>query len=233
MGQGYSKEETLKRLERAVGAPESLYASDCVKWSGVVSGGKESYSELIAGALLEKVDGLKTNILSICRPDYSVPSHHDKPIRKEELFAKSLVGAELPLLGKIIDFQLPLKRVRKESGAGKSRIGKVDLISYRQGKSPAVYLIEFKNWNNSTDSLLRSVLEIHTYYCQLDKDAFDRYLAKHKYPKAGVRKALLLGKGCLAYEQAKALKETSALSKLIKALGVEIFFLDLNIQASC
>lgn len=79
---------------------------------------------------------------------------------------------------------------------------------------------------------MRSVLEIHTYSCQLDKDAFERYLVKRKLAKASVRKALLLAKGCLAYEQAKALKETSAVSKLMKELGVEVFFIELNIMAT-
>ena len=61
-----------------------------------------------------------------------------------------------PVIGNVIDFEIPLKQ--KESSFG----GEIDLISYKDDK---LYLIELKRmkYGNSCERLFRAILEILTY----------------------------------------------------------------------
>ena len=63
--------------------------------------------------------------------------------------------------GKVFDYQIPLKRSRKDEG-----VGKIDLVSISEdGKK--VFLLELKK-KDSKESMLRCVMEAYTYSKQLD-----------------------------------------------------------------
>ena len=105
------------------------------------------------------------------RLNYLVDSHTDtfdeatyqerknKPyFRKEEWICKRCKGQVYNSVGEIIDYQVPLKHSQKCSG-----LGKVDLLSQ---KGSVAYLLEVKTREN-TESPLRAIMEIYTYWKQL------------------------------------------------------------------
>ncbi|MBP7088790.1 MAG: hypothetical protein KBB01_05790 [Candidatus Omnitrophica bacterium] len=229
----YSKEKTIAELHKSLQHLYQLYNAKCINWSGKVLGAKEEYSEVISAELLdlgiEKL--MREEIKPIGRPNYHVDSHQkqvsrSKTNREEENFAKSLVWLKLERLGEILDFQIPLKNKKSD------KAGKIDLVSYKHDNLPVSYIIELK-YSNNKETLLRSVLEITTYYCQLNKDKFLKSFEKFRnLTKEDIKKAVLLMKGASAYYEAKEeLTKKPKLTELIKKLGVEIFLLEYNVSS--
>ena len=86
------------------------------------------------------------------------------PNQDEELMAKNLyLRKELDYLGKIMDYQTPIPNSKEDKG-----VGAVDLLAYYE-KDKLLSIIELKN-NKNTETLLRAILEICTYYYQLDRE---------------------------------------------------------------
>lgn len=151
----------------------NLYNEDIVKWTGPLnpSGERPYYSNYIAEKLLEKCNlkNLFSQIEGNKRDDYFVKSHNGSiekfTNRKEEIFAKSLFGHNIGHLGKVIDYQMPLKKVQADS------LGKVDLVSLNANNNTA-YLIELKLnlAGRDEETVLRAALEIETYYHAINKN---------------------------------------------------------------
>lgn len=76
--------------------------------------------------------------------------------RREEWICKRCKGESFNFIGKIVDYQVPLKHKHSQECSG---LGKVDLLS--QNGSVA-YLLEVKTREN-TESPLRAIMEIYTY----------------------------------------------------------------------
>ena len=157
-----------------------LYNDRIVNWSGKTSDSKEYYTEVISESLVKKMEDndLFENISQIDRGNYKVDSHYGEisitdTNRNEENMAKNLLWTCIGHLGNVFDFQVPLKAKITDSA------GKIDLISLTNDKSTA-YIIELKTENNKRETLLRAVLEIHTYYCQLNKGNFINSFEEYK-----------------------------------------------------
>jgi hypothetical protein len=234
MGDKHSKSDTTKKVKAAMeNNLMELYKQHCIKWRGISPDG-ELYSEIIAQELLkanlaQKLQSIKT----IKRPDYKVVNHDgksEKPTnRREEIFAKELLGKTLNTIGQIKDYQVPLKSFRSDKG-----VGKIDLISYSQEKSePACYLIELKYKNNKTDTLLLSVLEIATYYQLLDKINFIKSY-KSDLPNLkleNIRKAVLVFEKSSQHLEIEELQKGNrpCLRELVKELAVDLFLIKCDV----
>ena len=226
----YSRKDTVNKLQEALSKPNQLYNCDCINWSGRTSDSEDYYSEVISEYLLNAgIENLRSKIDVINRSNYRVNSHENvvsrnRTNRLEENFAKSLVWFDIEPLGEIIDFQIPLKKTKKDEA------GKIDLISYKDDDSSAAYIIELK-YKGNKETLLRAALEIFTYHCQLNKKEFlQSFEAYKKLGPEAIRKAILLGKGSYAYDEAKeGLVEKPNLKELIKKMGVSIFLFEYNI----
>ena len=232
----YSREETIKDFDKASKDIKRLYQEDCINRKGKTNDTDEYYTEIFSEQLLHmKVGELEENISQINRPNYKVGSHSktvskNNTNRREENFAKSMLWSEIEKLGEIIDFQIPLKKPGANAAINKG-VGKIDLISFNKGK-PSAYIIELKD-NQNKETLLRAILEIFTYYCQLNKgnfiDSFEEYTDNCLEPE-NIKKAVLLGKDSLGAIEANELKNRLKLKKLIKVLGVEIFEYDFKVE---
>lgn len=108
------------------------------------------------------------------------PEHHYKPEHAIEygLFWKQnkTTAFDFGCLGKILDHQVPLLDTDSRKNCG----GEIDLVSTNQD---IMYLLELKCKNN-TESILRCVLEIYTYYCRIKdlshfKSSFNLPSASH------------------------------------------------------
>ncbi len=218
MGKSYDKKTLDVFLSDSMNDISTLYKQGYINYKGNVKDSNTPYIEYLA-EYLNKSENYKIfgKIKNIDR-ESSYKVVHAKTgtkhsNRHEEIFARSLCGKKFDVIGKFIDYQIPLK------GTMKDIAGKIDLISDNKKE---VYLIEFKYGNNK-ESLLRSVLEIATYYQFLNKDKFKRdYMILQN---VDIKKAVLISRETQAYSDFGRLKSLPQLSTLIRNLKVSIFLI--------
>ena len=197
-----------------------------MNYRGVTSDTKERYEDITAEFVLDNL-AVFENIKTIERQSSYKTKGHEQLIpdddkineikkgavrRQEEWLAKSMYGKSYENLGKVIDFQVPIKDVRD------NKAGKVDLISFSESDS-ALYFLEFKK-PDSKETLMRCVLEAYTYYKQVNhaKLLSDFEFSAH----SNIIPAVLI------YKQSFAATSLSnlPLQKLRNALGISIFLIN-------
>lgn len=147
----------------------SFYKTSIVNYRGYVTGEKKItenlYTERIAKSILEHDLLTEWNSLMPVRENHFVPDHSKEceciisTNRKEEILAKLLYRqGDVVGLGKILDYQTPLKEKKSDS------YGKIDLLSYNK-KDNLISVVELKYRPSVSDeTLLRCILEAYTYY---------------------------------------------------------------------
>lgn len=219
----YSEDKTKKQLDIDAKKINNLYKSACVNWQGITSDTNAKYTEIISQELVDKriTDQLKTIKQVTRNRSYNVnhSNHFNNVIsnREEEHFAKKLQGKTLEDLGKIINYQIPLK-----NGITNKGLGKIDLISFNKSDN-TLYLIELKYQGNK-ETLLRASLEIFTYFmvvdkCKLIKDFFPNKTEVRIIP------AVLVVPKCNAYNELLEVesKKRPQLEHLANELGIKFF----------
>ena len=169
----YSKDEIIKKLEVAKSEMWKFYSQDFVNYRGKTSDKeRDYYTEIIAEWLLDNIE-LFNDIKMISRENsYKVDSHDGKiknkdSRREEEIIAMKLFdfsqnqGKVFDIIGKIIDYQTPLKNVRGD------KAGKIDLLAYNENEK-TLRILELKK-PDSKETMLRCVLEAYTYLKVVDK----------------------------------------------------------------
>lgn len=171
----YSKDEIIKKLEVAKSEMWKFYSQDFVNYRGKTSDKeRDYYTEIIAKWLLDNIE-LFNDIKMISRENsYKVDTHdgkikNEKSEREEEIIAMKLFdssqnqGKVFDIIGKIIDYQTPLKNVRGD------KAGKIDLLAYNEKENPkTLRILELKKLD-SKETMLRCVLEAYTYLKIVDK----------------------------------------------------------------
>lgn len=171
----YSKDEIIKKLEVAKSEMWKFYSQDFVNYRGKTSDKeRDYYTEIIAEWLLDNIE-LFNDIKMISRENsYKVDTHdgkikNEKSEREEEIIAMKLFdssqnqGKVFDIIGKIIDYQTPLKNVRGD------KAGKIDLLAYNEKENPkTLRILELKKLD-SKETMLRCVLEAYTYLKIVDK----------------------------------------------------------------
>lgn len=147
----------------------NFYKTSIVNYRGYVTGEKKItenlYTERIAKSILEHDLLTEWNSLMPVRENHFVPDHSKEceciisTNRKEEILAKLLYRqGDVVGLGKILDYQTPLKEKKSDS------YGKIDLLSYNK-KDNLISVVELKYRPSvSNETLLRCILEAYTYY---------------------------------------------------------------------
>jgi len=218
---------------------DTFYKEKFNNYIGKTSDTEEYYSEIIAAELLntpEFFDKIKSIKRESIGKSYLTKSHHDgtfsineKSNRHEEKFAKLLFDKNnnYSSLGKIIDFQVPLKDKQKD------KAGKIDLISFDKNNS-TLYLIELK-YGENTETLLRAILEIYTYYKIVDEgklknDFKNLLLEASDFEKIQVKPAVMLVKDlekkhCKSFLELEEIKkgERINLKKLAAKMNITFF----------
>ena len=218
----YSKNEILEEIQDMV----NFYKRKVVNYRGKTSD-KEGYyyTEIIAKWLLNNIE-LFNDIKMISRENsYKVDSHDGKiknkdSRREEEIIAMKLFdfsqnqGKVFDIIGKIIDYQTPLKNVQTDD------VGKIDLLAYNK-KEKILRILELKR-PGSKETMLRCVLEAYTYLKILDKT---KLLKDFELPEDTVIKAcpfVFYGK-----EQYREMQQDREhLKDLIEKLGIEVIYLE-------
>ena len=219
----YTREEIIKKLQDSSKDMSTLYTQTFINYTGKTTDTKEKYTEVIAEWLLNNID-LLYKIKKITRlSSYKVDTHDGKhnnqnSNRLEEIMAIEIFNQKsLNILGKVLDYQTPLKNERDD------KAGKIDIVSYNKDIK-TVYLLELKKEDNE-ETMLRCVLEIFTYSKTLDKDKF---LEDFNLPKDTKIKAspLVFFNGSQHKEMVDG--NNKYLKDLIKKLEIELFYISKN-----
>ena len=154
--------------EKASKDMNTFYSQPFINYSKTVKGGNVFYTEVIAKWLLEHSDCFG-GISEIKRRNPYIMDHtgeiKKETFRVEEITAKRIfnTGKDYGEIGKIVDYQVPLKDTRDNKG-----VGKIDLLSVNEEQECA-YILEFKK-KDSPETMLRCVLEGYTYLRQVCKE---------------------------------------------------------------
>lgn len=222
MAKGYKKDEIINKLENLKDI-STLYKEDFINYRGDTTDTKEKYTEVIAEWLIKNFN-LFDNIKKITRQSsYKVDTHDGKhnnqnSNRLEEIMAIEIFNQKsLNILGKVLDYQTPLKNERDD------KAGKIDIVSYNKDIK-TVYLLELKKEDNE-ETMLRCVLEIFTYSKTLDKDKF---LEDFNLPKDTKIKAspLVFLNGSQYKEMVEG--DSKFLKQLMDKLDIEPFYITKN-----
>ena len=225
MGKVYSKDEIIKMIEEAKSDMKNFYKKEFVNYSGKTSDTKEYYTEIIAEWLLDNFYLFDTIKMISRESSYNVKTHDgkikdEKSNREEEKIAMKLFDASqnkgwiFDKIGKIIDYQTPLKNVQTD------KAGKIDLLAYNKD-TKTLRILELKK-PDSDETMLRCVLEAYTYLKIVDKT---KLLKDFSLPEKTIVKAcpFVFFEG----EQYKEMQEGSRehLKELMKKLDVEPIYL--------
>ena len=173
MGKKYSKEEIIKKLEASKSEMGQFYSEDFLNYISETSDKEGDYTEIIAGWLLDNIELFNEIKLITREKSYKVKTHdgiikNEESKREEEKIAMKLFdssknrGKVFDIIGKIIDYQTPLKNVRGD------KAGKIDLLAYNENEK-TLRILELKR-PDSKETMLRCVLEAYTYLKVVDKD---------------------------------------------------------------
>ena len=224
MGKKYSKEEIIKKLEVAKSEMGQFYSEDFLNYISETSDKEGDYTEIIAGWLLDNIELFNEIKLITREKSYKVKTHdgiikNEESKREEEKIAMKLFdssknrGKVFDIIGKIIDYQTPLKNVRGD------KVGKIDLLAYNENEK-TLRILELKR-PDSKETMLRCVLEAYTYLKVVDKA---KLLKDFGLPEDTVIKAcpfVFYGK-----EQYREMQQDREhLKELMKNLDVEPIYL--------
>ena len=229
MAMGYREEEIRHEIKSIMCSDiEHLYQNDILNYQGLTIDTKQLYTEVAASEILNNIKCLdKISVIHRTNP-YRIISHQDREIpdsnREEEKIAITLLKkSHLGLLkdkgfGKVFDYQVPLKRTKKDKG-----VGKIDLVSISEdGK--VIYLLELKK-RDSKESMLRCALEAYTYSKQLDSVKFKKEYSDICAQEAVITPAPLVFSGEWQYTEYSDSRHPY-LHQLMKELGnIEPFFI--------
>ena len=168
----YTEKEIIEKCETASVNMNFFYKADVINYRGKTKE-KKYYTEIVAEWLLDNLD--KLNLINTIERQKPYKTRHagelgNKTNRVEEYIAKQLYNFskkqkdDFPGLGKIIDYQTPLKANNDSLNKG---LGKIDLLSINK-KDKSVYILELKK-NDSKETMLRCVLESYTYLSIISK----------------------------------------------------------------
>ena len=224
MGKKYSKEEIIKKLEESKSEMRQFYSENFLNYISETSDKEGDYTEIIAEWLLNNIK-LFDEIKPITREkNYKVKTHdgkikNEKSNREEEIIAMKLFelsqnqGKVFDIIGKIIDYQTPLKNIRAD------KAGKIDLLAYNE-EEKTLRILELKK-PDSEETMLRCVLEAYTYLKVVDRA---KLLKDFGLPEDTEIKAcpFVFYDG----EQYKEMQQDRKyLKDLIKKLGIEVIYL--------
>jgi len=215
----YTHEQMLEKMLAAAQEMSTFYQQPFINYQGYEKGvGKakgRAYSEDIAEFLLDNpsvFDGI--SVLSRTT-SYKVAGHdgvteNPDSNRAEERIALGMFGNTYENIGKIIDYQTPLKNARTDK-----HVGKIDLISETANE---IWLIELKKYD-SDETLLRCVLEAYTYYKIVDQEKLRQdFELDTKLP---MRPAAIVFRDQEQHESYH--RADSAVRRLMAALDVNLF----------
>lgn len=233
MGKVYTEKKILEMCDTALHKPALFYKEGCVNFTGVCSDSRIPYTEVVAKFLCAHIEEYKAGFKVITRQKsyytgthkgkYNENSNHEEEKLAMDMYKYCQDGGKYGVIGKIIDYQTPLKDVQGD------KAGKIDLLAY-DDDDLILRVLELKA-PDSTETMLRCVLEGYTYLRTVDKNKLIEDFRKDAGVKMWENVRLvaspLVAKG--GNQHSEYLKADSYLRKLMDELGVEpVFFTRTN-----
>ena len=162
---GYTREQIIAKCAEAFKDKKTFYKQTFINYRGKTEDTDEYFSEVIAEFLCNHISEYTNGINTITRESSYKTDSHDGVIkcadsgRDEEIIAMKMFGKEYNFVGKMIDYQTPLKNKRSDEA------GKIDLLAY---DGTALRILELKK-RDSEETMLRCVLEGFTYWKTVDR----------------------------------------------------------------
>lgn len=179
---GYTRNDILEQCKAAFQSISTFYKQPFINYRGKTEDTDEYFTEVIAEFLCEHISEFTNGIDTITRENsYKTPGHDGviKDLdsgREEEIIAMKMYDKQYDFVGKMIDYQTPLKNRRNDEA------GKIDLLAY---DGTTLRILELKK-PDSDETMLRCVLEGYTY---LKTANIARLLADFKLPSDTIVKA--------------------------------------------
>ena len=227
MGKKYSKEEIIKKLEASKSEMGQFYSEDFLNYISETSDKEGDYTEIIAGWLLDNIELFNEIKLITREKSYKVKTHdgiikNEESNREEEKIAMQLFdlsqnkGKVFDIIGKIIDYQTPLKNVRGD------KVGKIDLLAYNEKENPkTLRILELKR-PDSKETMLRCVLEAYTYLKIVDKTKLLKDFGLPENTKIKACSFVFLDGA--QYQEMQ--QDRKNLKELIEKLEIEVIYLE-------
>lgn len=203
MPKKYNEDEFLNKIkDREQWEKGELYQQCFVNYKGRTSDSNKIYNEILAEKLYN--DELEINIKEIDKSkekESNSPIHNKEDVkftnyepedveRTEENIAKRMfqIGSSPRQSDEYVvaDYQVPVNRVHNTSD------GKIDLILTT---SSSIVIGEIKG-NESKESLIRTILEVETYFRKISHEKLRKC-----YNKENIEKAILLFKDTRPFEE--------------------------------
>ncbi|SDM56308.1 hypothetical protein SAMN05192585_101118 [Acetanaerobacterium elongatum] len=217
----YTRRQIREKCSCDFKSVKTFYQADVVNYLGNSSDTGESYNEIVAEFVLENLDTFLHSIPQITREasyrnsshdgEYSASSNRVEEITAIRLFNHCKDGTEYDFIGRIIDYQTPLKSKRSDTA------GKIDLLAY---DGDTLRLLELKK-PDSMETMLRCVLEAYTYLKTVDTA---KLLCDYELPaSSSILACPLVFKG--GNQWAEMQKDRTQLKKLMAALGSKPYYI--------
>ncbi len=165
----YTRQDIVNKCKQALKDVKTFYKCDLINYRGKTSDTHELYNEVIAEFIIQNISEFE-KIPVISREtsyrteghdgEYNAASNRLEEITAMQLYKQSKSGRVFDCIGKIIDYQTPLKNKKTDEA------GKIDLLSV---SGNTVYVLELKK-EDSKETMLRCVLEGYTYLKTLDSE---------------------------------------------------------------
>ena len=156
---GYIRNDILEQCKAAFQSISTFYKQPFINYRGKTEDTDEYFTEVIAEFLCGHISEFMNGITVITRESpYKTPGHDGviKDLdsgREEEIIAMKMYDKQYDFVGKMIDYQTPLKNKRTDEA------GKIDLLAY---DGATLRVLELKK-PDSVQTMLRCVLEGYTY----------------------------------------------------------------------
>lgn len=178
----YTRAQILEQCREDFKDKSTFYKKDFINYRGKTIDTDEYYTEVIAEFMCDNITDYMNGIHCITRKSSYYTKEHDGIFdpasnREEEkiamqIFTQCKDHGPFDLIGKIIDYQTPLKSNAND------KAGKIDLLSF---DGNIMRILELKK-PDSKETMLRCVLEGYTYLQTVDKtklvDNFEEILKK-------------------------------------------------------
>lgn len=194
----YKEEQIKQYLDEGAKNIATFYDLECINYRGKSNEGRY-YTEIIAEWCLQHLD-LFEGIKVIKREqNYKMASHKEPKKtytnRKEEDLAKEMVlRGEIKKVGKILDYQVPINAHKQD------KAGKIDLLALDR-ENKCLRILELKK-ADSSETLLRCVLESFTYFKLVDREKL-----KDEYIPANIRGCTVVIANPLVADNGKQIDE--------------------------
>jgi len=176
---GYTREDIISKCRNAIKDASTFYKQSFVNYRGRATDTGELYNEVIAEFVCDNLVELRSISCITRESSYKVEGHDgeysENSNRLEEIIAMKMFnqckdGSEYDFIGKIIDYQTPLKNKKNYD------VGKIDLLSVNGN---TIFVLELKK-EDSTETMLRTVLEGYTYLKTVDFEKLKRDFKQYK-----------------------------------------------------